>query len=161
MNKKIYFMFSLILFLVILMLQSTSASITIQTITSTTFGKLRLSIFDESNQPIYMAKIFVKETNGQFNSGKLGECELTLPTNKTNQFSNAPTWTEYTIVIDKNGFIPHILYGAKVKQNITRTGIVITLHEITPNQEYIFTTSYDFPEESYSTNIINKYTNKK
>ena len=158
MKYHFIFIISLIVYLLIFITLGTSTSIEYVSLTPA-IGKVRISIFDSLCEPIEMATICVMETHEYYTTGKLGECELVLPAKKTNKFSNGPNWTEYTLIITKNGFIPHILYGLKAQANITRTGIVVTMKELSPYTLETFTQSYDFPTSIYSTNIINQ--NKK
>lgn len=124
---------------------------------SSTWAKIRISIFDEQHQPIDMATICIVETNEYLSSGKLGQCELNFNTSaKINLFNNAK-WEEFTILIYKNGYKPHIIYGLKAIPNITRTGIVITLKSTIYDNNKKFETSYDFPPNDYSNYIINSH----
>ena len=94
------------------------------------FGKIRISIFDKYNQPIFLAKITIKETFEEYQTGKLGECEISLPSSSFNNTNKKlENWTEYTLIIEKNGFSPHIIYGLKIIPNITIP------HQSTSNSE--------------------------
>jgi len=156
MKRIILFIFSLSLFIVLLGLATTPSSINPVSLTNS-IGKVRISVFDSHCEPIEMASVCITESHEYHTTGKLGECELSFQTKTDNRFSPSPNWTEYTLIISKNGYIPHILYGLKVQPNITRTGIVITLKEISPYETATHTQSYDFPTDAHSTFIINRY----
>ena len=125
--------------------------------TTLSTSKVRISVFDEQNQPIDMATIYIVETHEYYSTAKLGQLELSLETTSKNNIFKKENWQEYTLLIYKNGYIPHVLYGLKAIPKINRTGIVVTLKDTSHNTNIPFTQSYDFPSDDYSTNIINNH----
>ena len=154
-NRLAYFFITLIFIIAItLPISSTNSK---STTMNATWAKVRISVFDEQNQPINMATICVIETNEYFSTEKLGICELAFSINLKDNIFVSQKWDEFTLLIYKNGYIPHIIYGLKAIPNITRTGIVITLKAPTNQTEITFTQSYDFPSKDQTTIIINKH----
>ena len=159
MKNKICFFF-LIFGFVATTLMLTLPIATKQANTITTFGKVVISVFSKSDHtPIENATVCVIETNEYFFTSSLGSTQkIQLQASKKSDiYFSLNTWTEYTLLIYKNGFYPHLYYGLKIQPNQTKTGIVITLTERMPHDEFTFTQSYEYPSTSWSENIIDKY----
>lgn len=154
-NNLIFVICLLVLILAILLPIQSSATNFVNT--SYNWSKIRISVFDEQNQPIDMATVCIVETNEYFQTAKLGQIELCLELPAKNNIFKKNNWQEYTILIYKNGYKPHILYGLKAIPDITRTGIVVILKDNLNSKDIPFTESYDYPSHDYSSTIIDKY----
>lgn len=156
MKNKLTFLLTLLIFLCVLSIP-TSSFATQTTSNNSSFCKVRISVFDEQNQPIDMATICIVETQEYFSTSRLGQLELSFSIESDKNIFKKTNWKEFTLLIYKNGYRPHILYGLKAIPNINRTGIVITLKDTTQNKEIPFTQSYDYPTTDFSSNIINQF----
>lgn len=156
MKKNLIFFTTLILFILTTTIPITSSNLK-EISLSTTWAKVRLSVFDEQNQPIDMATICIIETNEYYTTQKLGQCEIKFIINKTSNIFKSSSWEEFTLLIYKNGYKPHILFGLKAIPNITKTGIVITLIDVNYNTENTYTQSYDYPNNTHALKILNEY----
>lgn len=121
-----------------------------------------LDIYDLT--PINNATIIITETGEHHQTNDLGSSgKITLPYHKENKiktsFKDKP-WNEYTIIITKNGYIPHIHFGLKIESGRTKTGTTIKLTPLELGDETKFTTSYEYPSNTYITSLIEKH-NKK
>ena len=151
------------LFIIMLILASTLPHAYTYTTTSNTIntGKAIISVFDKQyNSPILNATICVLETREYYQTNKLGSSIISLPTKATNKLkysSPEKNWTEYTLLIYKNGYYPHILYGLQIEHNITTSGIVIELEELSEYTSHNHTQSYYYPNDAWVENVIKEY----
>ena len=128
------------------------------------FSKTIISVYDKiTNKPINNAKIVIAETSECYYTSSRGTTPtITLPYTKNERFkqstANKP-WTEFTLIIFKSGYLPHIHYNFKTEENRTKLGTIINLTPIINETEQVFTTSYEEPSDNYSLSLIQKYKN--
>lgn len=119
-------------------------------------GKVIISVFCNS-QPLPNATICIIETSEYYYTNPNGYTKtIELPTKEVNKISvnNAKPYTEYTLLVYKNGYLPHIYYGLKITAGQTKLGVVVSLTEYGIYPSLTYTESYEFPNTSFSENII-------
>jgi len=120
-------------------------------------SKITISVFSGST-PIENATVCIIETQEYYYTNKHGTtAPIYLLSSKQSLIQKNISFTEYTLLVYKNGYLPHIYYGLKITHNQNRLGIAISLTEygILPNAT--FTESYEYPPKSFSENIITTY----
>lgn len=133
-----------------------------ETTTNNPIGKVLISVLDEKEHtPILNASICIIETREYYETNKLGQTDvISLPAKSSNTLNATPptkAHETYTLLIYKNGYFPHIYYGLKIENNITKTGVVISLTERYPEADFTYTESYEFPTPTWSQELIDKY----
>lgn len=119
----------------------------------TNFGKVIISVVNKNtSSPIKNATICITDTHEYFYTSSLGMTDpIKLECTNNNSY--------YTLIIYKNGFIPHIYHRLSIEPNTTKTGVIINLEERYEEAPYSYTESYEFPSKSWSETLIKN--NKK
>ena len=158
-SKAFYFL--LLTFFILAILFTTMPPFSTATTSTTGMGSAIISVLNkQDNSPVFDATICIVETKEYYQTNKLGSIKLSLPAKSTNklQFKNPQKeWQEYTLLIYKNGFYPHIYHSLKITSNITRSGIVINLEEILNNSDISYTQEYEYPNNIWCEQLINNH----
>jgi len=160
MKNKIFYLTLLLLFAVTLSLPYVSNP-TQYTSNTQKIGQAIISVFDsQENTPIQNATICILETKEYYQTNKLGSIKFSLPANNNNSLkysSPKKDWQEYTLLIYKNGYYPHLYFGLKIKHNTLSSGIAITLKNLSFPNDTPYTTDYSYPTHDWLEQIINEY----
>lgn len=164
MKNKI-FSFSIFILFVFLLIPHIFASTSLLVSSDQKFGSVVISVFNiQDHLAIENATIVILETQEYYQSGKLGATQtIELPTETKNKLtfsSPSKDWTEYTLLIYKNGFYPHIHHGLKITPNYKKIGVIINLTPISSSDTTTHTESYEYPPTNWSIEIIDKYRKK-
>lgn len=127
------------------------------------YSSVIISVFDKANlTPIKNANILIIETNENYQTNSLGSSgKITLPYHQKEKISSSikdKPWNEYTLLVTKNGYLPHLHFNLKIEKDKIKTGVVISLTEIQNEPNSTFTTSYELPPTTYIEDIIKKHT---
>lgn len=148
-----------LVFLSLLLFNSALYSSATQTNSPYSQGKVVINVYSGTT-PIDNATVCIIETGEYYYTTQSGATKtITIPATSEKQFKSFKDkpFTEYTLLVYKNGYLPHIYYGLKITPNTTKIGVTINLTELGINPNIAYTQSYEYPSDAYSENIIASY----